>query len=68
MARAVGDVHDGGTRHPQRQHRPHLVTDVAAHLPRHGPWKSRLAALAYEPAVTAAVDKIVAAAQAQAAA
>jgi hypothetical protein len=39
---------------------PDLVADVEAHLHVHGPWPCTLSKIDYEPAVTAAVEKIAA--------
>jgi hypothetical protein len=36
------------------------VVDVEDHLPRHGPWPSKVSDLYDEPAVNAAVEKIAA--------
>jgi hypothetical protein len=36
------------------------VTEVEDHLHWNGPWKYQLSALYYEPAVTAAVERIAA--------
>jgi hypothetical protein len=61
-------VHDCCTRNHQRKRLPNLVTDVEEHLHLNGPWKYPLSELYYEPAVTAAVDKIAAEEHAKAAA
>jgi transposase len=58
--RAFGDVHDCCTRNHQRKRLPDLVADVEDHLQLNGPWKYKLSDLYYEPAVTAAVEKIAA--------
>jgi transposase len=68
IERAFGDVHDGCTRNHQRRRLPELVADVEDHLQLNGPWKYKLSDLDYEPAVTAAVDKIAAEERAKAAA
>jgi putative transposase len=68
IERAYGDVHDCCTRNHQRKRLPELVADVEAHLHLNGPWQYKLSDLYYEPAVTAAVEKIAAEAHAQAAA
>jgi hypothetical protein len=60
IERAFGDVHDGCTRHPRCQRVPDLVADGEAHLHVHGPWPCTLSKIDYEPAVTAAVEKIAA--------
>jgi hypothetical protein len=58
--RAVGDVHDLGTRHHTPQRFRDLVTDVDAPLQVTGPWQYQLSARYSEPAVTAAVENIAA--------
>ena len=55
---AGGDVHDLCTRNHRRKRLPNLVADVEAYLHVNGPRKDQLSALDYEPAVTAAVEKI----------
>jgi len=60
IERAFGDVHDCCTRNHQRKHLPDLVADVEDHLHLNGPWQYKLSQLYYEPAVTAAVEKIAA--------
>ena len=68
IERAFGDVHDCCTRNHQRKHLPTLVADVEDHLRLNGPWHYKLSELYYEPAVTAAVEKIAAAEHTQVAA
>ena len=68
IERAFGDVHDLCTRNHTRKRLRDLVVDVEAHLHMNGPWRYRLSELYYEPAVTAAVEKIAAEEQAQVAA
>jgi transposase len=68
IERAFGDVHDCCTRNHQRKRLPDLVAAVVEHLQLNGPWKYQLSALYYEPAVTAAVEKIAMEEQAKAAA
>jgi transposase len=58
IERAFGDVHDLCTRNHTRKRLPDLVADVEAHLHVNGPWTYQLSELYYEPAVTAAVEKI----------
>jgi putative transposase len=58
IERAFGDVHDCCTRNHQRKRLPDLVADVEEHLHLNGPWQYKLSHLYYEPAVTAAVEKI----------
>ena len=60
IERAFGDIHDTCTRNHQRTRLPELVADVEWHLQVNGPWPYRLSELYYEPAVTAAVEKIAA--------
>ena len=68
LERAFGDVHDCCTRHHRRQRLPDLVADVEEPIQLHGPWKYKLSQLYDEPALTAALEKIAAETQAQAAA
>jgi putative transposase len=68
IERAFGDVHDCCTRNHKRKHLSHLVADVEAHLQVNGPWQYQLSEIYYEPAVTAAVEKIAAEEQAKVAA
>jgi putative transposase len=68
IERAFGDVHDLCTRNHTRKRLRDLVADVEAHLRVNGPWKYKLSNLYYEPAVTAAVEKINAEEHAQVAA
>jgi putative transposase len=67
IERAFGDVHDCCTRNHQRKWLPDLVADVEDHLHLNGPWKYQLSDLYYEPAVTAAVEKVAEADHAKAA-
>jgi putative transposase len=60
IERAFGDVHDCCTRNHQRKRLPDLIADVEDHLHVNGPWQYKLSNLYYEPAVTAAVEKIAA--------
>jgi hypothetical protein len=68
MERAFGDVHDLCTRNHTRKRLRDLVVDVEEHLHVNGPWKYKLSELYYEPAVTAAVENMVAAQRSPAAA
>jgi hypothetical protein len=68
IERAFGDVHDCCTRNHQRTRLRDLMADVEAHLQVNGPWLYKLSAISYEPAVTAAVEKIAAEEQARLAA
>jgi putative transposase len=68
IERAFGDVHDCCTRNHQRKRLPELVADVEDHVRLNGPWQYKLSDLYYEPAVTAAVEKIAAEERAMAAA
>jgi hypothetical protein len=58
IERAFGDVHDLCTCNHMRKRLRDLVADVKAHLHLNGPWQYQLSELYYEPAVTAAVEKI----------
>jgi putative transposase len=60
IERAFGDVHDCCTRNHRRQRLPDLVADVEEHLHVNGPWPYKLSEIYDEPAITAAVEKIVA--------
>jgi transposase len=60
IERVFGDVHDCCTRNHQRKRLPELVADVEDHVHLNGPWQYKLSDLYYEPAVTAAVEKIAA--------
>jgi transposase len=68
IERAFGDVHDCCTRNHRRKRLPDLIADVEDHLHVNGPWQYKLPDLYYEPAVTAAVEKIAAEEQATVAA
>jgi putative transposase len=68
IERAFGDVHDGCTCNHQRTRIQALVADVGSHFQVNGPWLYKLSAIYYEPAVTAAVEKIAATEQAEVAA
>jgi transposase len=68
IERAFGDVHDCCTRNHQRTRLQALVADVESHLQVNGPWLYQLSAIYYEPAVTAAVEKIAATEQSEVAA
>jgi hypothetical protein len=59
IERAFGDGHDLCPRNHTRKRLRDLVADVEAPLHLHGPWPYQLSALSDEPAVTAAVEKIV---------
>jgi DDE superfamily endonuclease len=60
IERAFGDVHDCCTRNHTQKRLRDLVADVEAHLHVNGPWQYRLSEIYYEPAVTAAVERIAA--------
>jgi transposase len=60
IERAFGDVHDCCTRNHRRKCLSDLVADVETHLHVNGPWLYKLSQLYYEPAITAAVEKIAA--------
>jgi putative transposase len=59
IERVFGDVHDLCTRHHTRKRLRELVADVIEHLHITGPWKYNLADIYHEPAVTAAVEKLL---------
>ena len=60
IERAFGDVHDCCTRTHQRKRLPELVANVEDHWRLNGPGRYQLSDLSYAPAVTVAVEKIVA--------
>jgi transposase len=59
IERLFGDVHDLCTRNHTRKRLRDLVADVLEHLHVNGPWKYTLADIYHEPAVSAAVEKLV---------
>jgi putative transposase len=60
IERAFGDVHDNCTRNHKRKRLRDLVRDVEEHFEVNGPWQYKLPSIYYEPAVTAAVEKMAA--------
>jgi hypothetical protein len=60
IERAFGDVQDCGTRNHQRTRLPDLVADVEDHVHVNGPWWYKRSDRSDEPAVTVAVENIVA--------
>ena len=58
IERALGDVHDQGTRNHQRKRLRDVVYDVVWHLEENGPWLYTLSHLYDEPEVTAVVKRI----------
>jgi transposase len=58
IERAFGDVHDLCTRNHKRTRLRDLVADVEKHVQVNGPWPYQLSQLYYEPAVTAAVERM----------
>jgi transposase len=68
IERVFGDVHDCCTRNHRRKRLPDLVADVEDHVQLNGPWQYKLSDLYYEPAVTAAVENLVAKEEAKVAA
>jgi hypothetical protein len=59
IERVFGDVHDLCTRNHTRKRLRELVADVIEHLHINGPWQYNLSDIYHEPAVTAAVEKLV---------
>jgi putative transposase len=59
IERAFGDVHDLCTRNHTRKRLRDLVADVVEHLDVNGPWRYKLSDLYDDPAVTAAVERMV---------
>ena len=68
IERVFGDIHDKCTRNHQRKRLRDLVQDVEQHMEENGPWQYKLSHLYDAPEVTAAVEHIAAAQQAQSAA
>jgi DDE superfamily endonuclease len=58
-ARAVGDVHDLCTRNHTRNRLQDLVADVVEPLDVNGPWQDNLSDIDNDPAVTAAVERMI---------
>jgi hypothetical protein len=58
IERAFGEVHDLCTRNHTRQRLPDLVADVVEPLDVNGPWQDKLSDIYYDPALTAAVEKM----------
>jgi len=58
IERAYGDVHDLCTRNHTRNRWRDLVAEVEEHWQVNGPWRDQLAQIDYEPAVTAAVERM----------
>jgi putative transposase len=67
IERAFGDVHDKCTRNHKRTRLREVVWDVQRHLRRNGPWKYQLSQLYYTSEITAAMEKMAAEEQRQAA-
>jgi transposase len=59
IERVFGDGHDLCTRNHTRKRLRELVADVIEHLHIKGPWTDNLADIYHEPAVTAAVEKLL---------
>jgi putative transposase len=59
IERVFGDVHDLCTRNHTRKRLRELVADVIEHLHINGPWQYNLSDIYHEPAVTAAVEKLL---------
>jgi len=59
IERAFGDVHDLCPRNHPRKRLQDLVADVVEHLDVHGPWRYTLSDIYDDPAVTAAVERMV---------
>jgi putative transposase len=59
IERAFGDVHDLCTRNHTRRRLRDLVADVVEHLAVNGPWRYKLSDIYDDPAVTAAVERLV---------
>jgi putative transposase len=59
IERVFGDGHDLCTRNHTRKRLRELVADVIAHLHINGPWQYNLSDIYHDPAVTAAVEKLV---------
>ena len=59
IERAFGDVHDLCTRHHTRNRLQDLVADVVEHLDVNDPWRYKLSDISHDPAVTAAVERMI---------
>jgi putative transposase len=59
IERAFGDVHDLCTRNHTRTRLQDLVADVVEHLDVNGPWPYKLSDIYNDPAVTAAVERML---------
>jgi transposase len=59
IERAFGDVHDLCTRNHTRKRLQDLVADVVEHLDVNGPWRYKLSDIYNDPAVTAAVERMI---------
>jgi len=59
IERACGDVPDLCTRKHTRKRLQDLVADVVEHLDVNGPWRYKLSDIYDDPAVTAAVERMV---------
>jgi DDE superfamily endonuclease len=65
IERALGEVHDKGTRNPTRKRMWHLGQDAEQHLPVNGPWPYTPSDSYDTPEVPAAVQALIAAGTAQ---
>jgi transposase len=59
IERAFGDVHDLCTRNHTRKRLQDLVADVVEHVDVNGPWRYKLSDIYNDPAVTAAVERMI---------
>jgi hypothetical protein len=59
IERALGDVHDLCNRNHTRKRLQDLVGDVVEHLDVNGPWRYKLSDIYNDPAVTAAVERMI---------
>jgi transposase len=60
IERALGDVHDTGTRNHTRKRLRDVLKDVQRPLQENGPWRYKLSQLSDEPDVTAVVETMTA--------
>jgi len=68
LERVFGDVHDTCPRNHKRKRLRDVVQDVAQHGQVNGPWRDNLSQISQAPAITAAVERLTAEAQAKIAA
>jgi transposase len=65
IERVFGDVHDTCPRKHTRRRLRDVVQDVEQHVQVNGPWRYNLSQIYQAPAITAAVERLAAEAQAK---